>query len=95
MQGLVSYFADNKQVWPVCSGSTKSYYVGGVWYANEVQMCKKLSPDQRSVVPQVACVTGCKLQPATVYCELSADTIGLRRVSCHIAELASFWSPFQ
>jgi len=33
-------------------------------------------------------------QPATVYCELAADTvIGLRRVSCHIAELAAFWSP--
>jgi len=26
--------------------------VGGVWYANEVEMCLKFSPDQRSVVPK-------------------------------------------
>jgi len=34
------------------SGSAKSYSVGGVWYANEIEMCKKFSPDQRSVVPK-------------------------------------------
>ena len=34
------------------SGSAKSYSVGGVWYANEVEMCKKFLPDQRSVVPK-------------------------------------------
>ena len=32
----------------------------------------------------------------SVYCELAADTvIGLRCVSGNIAELATFWSPFQ
>ena len=30
------------------SGSAKCYSVGGVWYANEVEMCKKFSP----VVPK-------------------------------------------
>ena len=32
----------------------------------------------------------------TVYCELAADTvIGLRCVSCNIAELATLWGPFK
>ena len=53
MQGLVSYFADKKTrvtCWFGGSQSAKSYSVGGVWYANEVEMCKQFSPDQRSVV---------------------------------------------